>query len=198
MLIEIPDRNSTDALKEALLAQTRALGTVIRFTKVSSDEYEAWVSQQGKPRYIVTMLAGGVAAEQLAAVMAIVERHSLGVDGIRRLSGRLPLQTAARPARACVEISLRGELADPRRLKAELLEAAGRLTFDFSVQEDTVYRRNRRLVAFDMDSTLIKVEVIDELARVHGVGRRSGGDHRARDARRDRLQRELPAARRAC
>ena len=102
--------------------------------------------------------------------MAIVERHSLGVDGIRRLSGRLPLGSGGTDARACVEISLRGELADPRRLKAELLEAAGRLTFDFSVQEDTVYRRNRRLVAFDMDSTLIKVEVIDELARVHGVG----------------------------
>lgn len=169
MLIEIPDRRSTDALKEALLAQTRALGTVIRFTSVSVQEYETWVSHQGKPRYIVTMLADGVAAAQLAAVMAIVERHSLGVDGIRRLSGRLPLRGVTN-TRACVEISLRGDLADPRRLKAELLEAASRLTFDFSVQEDTVYRRNRRLVAFDMDSTLIKVEVIDELARLHGVG----------------------------
>ncbi len=169
MLIEIPDRRSTDALKEALLAHTRTLGTVIRFTNVSAEEYEGWVSQQGKPRYIVTMLAGGVAATQLAEVMAIVERHSLVVDGIRRLSGRLPLSGHTN-TRACVEISLRGDLADPRRLKAELLEAAGRLTFDFSVQEDTVYRRNRRLVAFDMDSTLIKVEVIDELARVHGVG----------------------------
>ena len=100
MLIEIPDRRSTEALKEALLAHTRALGTVIRFTNVSADEYEAWVSQQGKPRYIVTMLAGGVAAAQLAAVMAIVERHSLGVDGIRRLSGRLPLSGGRPRARA--------------------------------------------------------------------------------------------------
>ena len=116
------------------------------------------------------MLAGGVAAEQLAAVVAIVERHAS-----RRRWHPPAVRTSAvddggSSARACVEISLRGELADARRLKAELLEAAGRLTFDFSVQEDTVYRRNRRLVAFDMDSTLIKVEVIDELARVHGVG----------------------------
>ncbi len=116
------------------------------------------------------MLAGGVAAEQLAEVVTVVERHGLQIDGIRRLSGRLPLGHGATTARACVEISLRGVLADARRLKAELLQAAGRLTFDFSVQEDTVYRRNRRLVAFDMDSTLIKAEVIDELARVHGVG----------------------------
>ncbi len=170
MLIEIPDRAATDALKTALLAHAQALGTVIRFTPITFDEYETWVGQQGKPRYIVTMLAAGVAAEQLAAVTAIVERHALGIDGIRRLSGRLPLDSSGANARACIEISLRGELAEPRRLKAELLEAAGRLTFDFSVQEDTVYRRNRRLVAFDMDSTLIKVEVIDELARVHGVG----------------------------
>ncbi len=170
VLIQVPDRTATDALKTALLAHTQALGTVIRFTPVTPEEYEAWVAQQGKSRYIVTMLAAGVAAEQLAAVTAIVERHALGIDGIRRLSGRLPLGSSGANARACIEISLRGELVEPRRLKAELLEAAGRLTFDFSVQEDTVYRRNRRLVAFDMDSTLIKVEVIDELARVHGVG----------------------------
>jgi phosphoserine phosphatase len=169
MLIQLPNRNKTAPLKSELLERTRKLGAVIRFTDVTPDEYTEWVALQGKPRYIVTMLAGGVAAQQLAAVVAIVERHGLGIDGIRRLSGRLALGRG-NSARACVEISLRGELADARGLKAQLLEAAGRLTFDFSVQEDTVYRRNRRLVAFDMDSTLIKAEVIDELARVHGVG----------------------------
>ena len=170
MLIQLPNRNKTAQLKSELLEQTRKLGAVIRFADVTSGEYAQWVAQQGKPRYIVTMLAGGVAAEQLAAAVAIVERHGLAIDGIRRLSGRLALPRSDGSARACVEISLRGELADARGLKAQLLEAAGRLTFDFSVQEDTVYRRNRRLVAFDMDSTLIKAEVIDELARVHGVG----------------------------
>jgi phosphoserine phosphatase len=170
MLIQVPNRNHTALLKTQLLEQTRTLGAVIRFTDVSAEEYGEWVAQQGKPRYIVTMLAGGVAAEQLAEVVAVVERHGLNIDGIRRLSGRLPLGHGGTSARACVEISLRGVLADARGLKAELLQAAGRLTFDFSVQEDTVYRRNRRLVAFDMDSTLIKAEVIDELARVHGVG----------------------------
>jgi len=39
-----------------------------------------------------------------------------------------------------------------------------------AVQEDNAYRRNRRLVCFDMDSTLIEQEVIDELALEAGVG----------------------------
>jgi phosphoserine phosphatase len=44
------------------------------------------------------------------------------------------------------------------------------LDIDIAFQHDTVYRRSRRLVAFDMDSTLIQTEVIDELARMAGVG----------------------------
>ena len=50
------------------------------------------------------------------------------------------------------------------------MEASVALAFDFSMHEDNVFRRNRRLVAFDMDSTLINVEVMDELAARHGVG----------------------------
>ena len=117
------------------------------------------------------MLAGGITAEQLAAVTAIVEQHDLNIDSVRRLSGRLPLDSVV-GTRASIEISVRGSLADQQALKEAIFRAAGELTFDFSVQEDTVYRRNRRLVAFDMDSTLIQAEVIDELAKCHGVGDR--------------------------
>lgn len=170
MLIQSSSPAVSAAVQAELSSQSRSLGVIVRFAPVTAAEYDAWVAQQGRPRYIVTMLARGVAAEQLSAVAGIVERYRLAIDGIRRLSGRLTLDNSDAAARACIEISLRGELVDARGLKADLLSAAGRLAFDFSVQEDTVYRRNRRLVAFDMDSTLIKAEVIDELARVHGVG----------------------------
>ena len=170
MLIQSSSPAVSAAVQAELSSQSRLLGVIVRFAPVTAAEYDAWVAQQGRPRYIVTMLARGVAAEQLSAVAGIVERYRLAIDGIRRLSGRLTLDNSDAAARACIEISLRGELVDARGLKADLLSAAGRLAFDFSVQEDTVYRRNRRLVAFDMDSTLIKAEVIDELARVHGVG----------------------------
>ena len=170
MLIQSSSPAVSAAVQAELSSQSRSLGVIVRFAPVTAAEYDAWVAQQGRPRYIVTMLARGVAAEQLSSVAGIVERYRLAIDGIRRLSGRLTLDNSDAAARACIEISLRGELVDARGLKADLLSAAGRLAFDFSVQEDTVYRRNRRLVAFDMDSTLIKAEVIDELARVHGVG----------------------------
>ena len=170
MLIQSSSPAVSAAVQAELSSQSRSLGVIVRFAPVTAAEYDAWVAQQGRPRYIVTMLARGVAAEQLSAVAGIVERYRLAIDGIRRLSGRLTLDNSDAAARACIEISLRGELVDARGLKADLLSAASRLAFDFSVQEDTVYRRNRRLVAFDMDSTLIKAEVIDELARVHGVG----------------------------
>ena len=172
MMLEVPaGQNSA----ELLAALGEALDEDLRFTYVSGVDYQQWVAQQGKTRHIVTLLAAGVSAEQLAAVVEIVERHGLSIEAIRRLSGRVRINLedpgdTEDPGRASVELSLRGEPDHPATLKAELLEAAGRLTFDFSVQQDTVYRRNRRLVAFDMDSTLIDAEVIDELAGVHGVG----------------------------
>jgi phosphoserine phosphatase len=154
----------------ALESAARSHNMSVRCTPISVEDYAEWVSSQGKPRYIVTLLAGGATGEQLAAVTSIIQRYGLNIDAIRRLSGRLPLHGADASQRMSIEMSLRGVLADPAALKTELLEAADRLTFDFSVQQDTVYRRTRRLVAFDMDSTLINAEVIDELAARHGVG----------------------------
>jgi phosphoserine phosphatase len=127
------------------------------------------VASQGKSRHILTLLAAGVSGPQIAAVTDIVHRHGLNIDSIRRLSGRIPLTEHSGSTRTSIEFSLRGDPTDAAALKAALLAAADELIFDFSVQRDSVYRRNRRLVAFDMDSTLINAEVIDELAGIHGV-----------------------------
>jgi phosphoserine phosphatase len=170
MLIQVMDRDDTARVMKDLQFETRDLGITVRFTPISEAEYDDWVASQGKPRYIVTLLAAGISGEQMAEVTRVVHAFGLNIDAIRRLSGRVPLHRSNRRARTSIEMSLRGTVADPGALKAELLAAADRLDFDFSVQQDTVYRRNRRLVAFDMDSTLIDAEVIDELAKVHGVG----------------------------
>jgi phosphoserine phosphatase len=168
MMISIA-RADAAALRVDLESVARAQGAVVRFTSIAANDYGDWVGQQGKPRYIVTLLARGISAQQLAAVVTTVERHGLSVDGIRRLSGR-PALDQITPTRASIELSLRGVLTEPMRLRAQLLDTSTQLAFDFSLQQDTVYRRNRRLVAFDMDSTLIEAEVIDELAKVKGVG----------------------------
>ena len=175
MLIQISPTPSVVAMAQVLAsleASARDRGMAVRCTPISAGDYQDWVASQGKPRYIVTLLAAGQTGAQLAAVTQTVQRHGLNIDAIRRLSGRLSLADNAdhETGRMTIEISLRGMLVDPRLLKSELMEAAERLSFDFSVQRDTVFRRTRRLVAFDMDSTLINAEVIDELAKLHGVG----------------------------
>ena len=142
---------------------------VLRTKRISSADYADWVASQGKPRHILTLLAAGVSGAQIAAVTGIIHRHGLNIDSIRRLSGRIPLDQHNEGIRTSIEMSLRGDPRDSATLKADLLAAADELIFDFSVQRDSVYRRNRRLVAFDMDSTLIDAEVIDELAGLHGV-----------------------------
>jgi len=170
MLVQIADAADTGSVIRDLQGRAAALGVAMRFTPISATDYQDWVGSQGKPRYIVTLLAAGITGVQLAEVTRVIHGHGLNIDSIRRLSGRVPLTRTDGEARTSIEMSLRGELANPQSLKSDLLEAADRLAFDFSVQEDSVYRRNRRLVAFDMDSTLINAEIIDELARLHGVG----------------------------
>ncbi len=168
-LVEVPD-GSHQGLREVLMDFAESVGLRVRFTEISADSYAHWTEGQGLARYIVTLLARKITAEQIARVTAVVARHGLNIDGITRLSGRLPLGELPRLSKACVEFSLRGDLADADVLRRDLLEAASDLDVDLAVQEDNRYRRHRRLVAFDMDSTLIEAEVIDELARVAGVG----------------------------
>ena len=170
MLVQIAPAGHEAEVRAELLDTARRMGVSARFERVTADDYREWVANQGKSRYIVTLLANGISAEQLASVTRIIGQHGLNIDSVHRLSGRVPLDGVTRAARASVEMSVRGPRSDQRELKEALFLAAGELTFDFSVQEDSVYRRNRRLVVFDMDSTLIEAEVIDELAARHGVG----------------------------
>lgn len=169
MLVEILEPDRTESVLEDLRGCLAERGVVLRVEFITPADYQDWVGSQGKSRYIVTLLADGFSGRQLAAVTGIIHRYGLNIDSIRRLSGRIPLNRPEGQVRTSIEMSLRGDPSDPVALKADLLAAADELVFDFSVQRDTVYRRNRRLVAFDMDSTLINAEVIDELAALHGV-----------------------------
>jgi len=170
ILVEIPqDKQAADALKDVLFTGYK-LDQQVRFTPVSAEDYQSWVSGQGKSRYIVTLLTRKVTAEQLQRVSAITASYGLNIDHIDRLSGRMPLDTPADQSKGCIEFSVRGEPDDVDALRAEFLSVAQELNVDIAFQRDTVFRRNRRLAVFDMDSTLIEAEVIDELAKAAGVG----------------------------
>lgn len=178
MLVRFPlDTVSEQTVLRGIAELARRRDVGFEYQRIPGARYDHWVGQQGQPRYILTLLSPGLTARQLAAISAITSRHGLNILNVERLSNRVPLDAARTAnasipsgrARASVAMTLRGALADESALKIELLAAGGSLDFDCSIQLDSVYRRNRRLVAFDMDSTLIQVEVIDELARLHGV-----------------------------
>ena len=170
VLVEVPGDCDSGGMSQALKDYAEARGMQARITRVSPDSYALWVQAQGRARYIITLLARKITADQLSRVTAVVSRHGLNIDGISRLSGRIPLGELPALSKACVEFSVRGQLQDSNLFRRDLLEVAGALDVDLAFQQDTMYRRNRRLVVFDMDSTLIEAEVIDELARRAGVG----------------------------
>jgi phosphoserine phosphatase len=170
ILVEIPDTEQGKSVLKDILFKGYELDQQVRFTPVSEEDYQQWVGNQGKKRHIVTLLTRKVTAGQLQAVSSITAKYGLNIDHIDRLSGRMPLDTPADKGKGCIEFSVRGEAADPQALRAEFLNVAQELNVDIAFQEDSLFRRNRRLAVFDMDSTLIEAEVIDELAKAAGVG----------------------------
>lgn len=171
ILIGVPKESESSPILKDVLFRAHELGVRMQFTPISKEIYQKWVSGQGKPRYIITMLARKIDAEQISRVTAIVARNNLNIDQISRLSGRIPLDATNQNNKACVEFSLRGQPLDINKMRSECFQVAEELGIDIAFQEDNVFRRNCRLVVFDMDSTLIESEVIDELAKAAGVGR---------------------------
>lgn len=170
ILIEVPKAAESSPLLRDILFKAHELNMNIRFQPVEEDNYEHWVEGQGKSRHIITLLSRQLGSKHIARVTEIAASHGLNIDNINRLSGRISLEEASDQTKACVEFSVRGAPADAEKLKAEFLKTASDLDVDIAFQEDNIYRRNRRLVVFDMDSTLIEAEVIDELAKEAGVG----------------------------
>ena len=176
MLAEIPEQlDDVHPIKQAIQRKVSDLDLTVRYVDISLESYGNWVGQQGKARHIVTLLARRITAYQISRLSGIVADNGLNIDKITRLSGRVPLESIGSDGQACVEFSLRGPVANLPALRREFMELADEIDVDIAYQENNVYRRNRRLVAFDMDSTLIQAEVIDELAKRAGVGKQVAG-----------------------
>ena len=170
ILAAVPRSEDSEALINGVKSSLLALEMQVIFSPITEQRYQHWVEQQGKSRYIVTLLARKIDAQHLAAVAKVTSEYGLNIDKIVRLSGRIKLNESEQLGRACVEFSVRGEPKDAVQFKSALLELASTYDIDIAYQEDNIFRRNRRLVVFDMDSTLIDAEVIDELAHEAGVG----------------------------
>lgn len=169
ILFKTDEKNSGNVMKD-LLFSASSLGINIRFYPVTVEEYEKWVTMQGKNRYILTLLGRKLTAKQISTVTRIIADQGLNIDAIKRLTGRMPLDERKANVRACIEFSVRGNPRDSEEMQRALLKLSSDLDMDYSFQLDNMYRRMRRLICFDMDSTLIETEVIDELAIRAGVG----------------------------
>lgn len=170
ILVEIADEATWSTVMKELLFLAHELEIQVRFNPVPSAQYEQWVGEQSKSRHMITMMGRKLTAKHFAAVAAVCADHALNIDVITRLSGRVSLANPERFPRACVQLSVSGALAEETALRRRLMDIAQRMEVDIAFHADDIYRRNRRLVVFDMDSTLIQVEVIDELAKLAGVG----------------------------
>ena len=170
ILIKTDSERSGEILKE-LLFKAYELNVQIRFSPISVEDYSNWVGMQGKNRYIITILGRKLTAKQMAKVTNVVAEQGMNIDGIQRLTGRMPLTDKEQPlSKSCVEFSVRGNPLNKEQMQSDFMQMAAEMEFDISMQEDNMYRRSRRLICFDMDSTLIETEVIDELAMRAGVG----------------------------
>jgi len=171
ILFKMSDHADSGNILKEVLFKCSELNINVRFTPVSNERYSNWVGRQGKSRYIVTILGKLITAKQLSCVTKAVSDQNLNIDSIKRLTGRPSLEIEnENDIRSCIELSVRGELVDKNKLSSQFLAYSAELGIDISFQKDDMYRRNRRLICFDMDSTLIKTEVIDELADRAGVG----------------------------
>lgn len=169
ILVDMTDEMRSCPVMTELLLRAHEVGVQVRFTAISAEEYQQWVAGSGKQRFLIALLGPEISGVHLAAVSGIVADAGLNIDRIDRLSGRAPLERPE-PSRMCIELAASGEPADEEEMRAALARLTEEHDIDIAFQHDTVFRKNRRLVCFDMDSTLIQAEVIDELAKLAGVG----------------------------
>lgn len=170
ILFEIQSESNSAAVLKDLLFKSYELGIRAKFTPITLESYENWVSLQGKDRYIVTILGEKLAAQQISEVTKVISEQQLNIDSIKRLTGRTSLVKLEEYPRASIQLSIRGKLKNKADFTERFLQISKELKVDIAFQEDNIYRRNRRLICFDMDSTLIQAEVIDKLAELAGVG----------------------------
>lgn len=175
ILVEFPQGEASASALKDILFHMHEIDMQAKYQPITEASYHDWVAQQGKQKHIITLLARQISAAEIAALSQAMADQGLNIDTINRLSGRVALDSADDNSKACVEFSARGTPKDVHQLRAKFAEISARLDVDIAFQKDNMFRRTRRLVCFDMDSTLIEAEVIDELAKAAGVGEQVAG-----------------------
>jgi len=170
ILVEIPQAADFPSLYKDMLYEGHNLGLAVDIKSVNHDRYESWVRAHGRERRKITLLGEKLTAQQIAAVTTVIYENGLNIDSISRLTGRISLATPQAKPRASIQFNASGKPKNTQDMRRGFMEISKNNGIDISFYADNIYTRNRKLVVFDMDSTLIRVEVIDELAKLAGVG----------------------------
>lgn len=170
ILAEIPKSEDFSAIFKDMLFEGHNKELRVDIKSVDLENYENWVHAQGKERRIITLLGRTLTAQQISAVASIISENHLNIDSITRLTGRISLKKRQHNPRASVQLSVSGRALNIIDMRRRFMEISQKEGIDISFHLDNIYRKNRKLVVFDMDSTLIQAEVIDELAALNGVG----------------------------
>lgn len=170
MILRIPEDVGANAVLKELLYRAHEMNLTLHFDPLTSEEYNDWVNQQNGGRFIISVLGRTILARHLHKISNICSQNNLNISFLYRLTNRVSLDDNSNAKKSCIEITVSGAPEDLDQIRKDFLEVSQTEDVDIAIQTDNVFRRNRRLVAFDMDSTLIQAEVIDELAKRHGVG----------------------------
>jgi len=161
LLIGFEKGNSdSDPVMKELLFESKKMGLNLDF-QVYKDEVEP-VTKKHKT-FAITCLGQNVSSSAIAAIAEILASKNLNIDAIEKL---------AHKNLSCFEILARTEDSSikSKEITRALLHLNSEFNIDIAVQKESIYRRAKRLVVMDMDSTLVQVEVIDELAKLQNVG----------------------------
>ncbi len=148
-------KQSKDSVLKDLLFEASQLSLALNFSLFSEKEVKA---RNSKNLFVLTYFGD---TRALAEISNILGEESANIEMISNLT-----QHCA----TCVELTIDvNSVPSLNRLKERLIAKSDELNIDLALQKMEAYRKNKRLVFFDMDSTLIDMEIIDEMARRAGV-----------------------------
>ncbi len=148
-------KQSKDGVLKDLLFEASRLHLTLNFRLFSEKEMKA---RNSKNLFILTYFGDTLA---LAEISNILAEENANIQMISNLT---------RHCASCVELTIDvNEVKNLSQLKARVIAKSHELNIDLALQKMEAYRKNKRLVFFDMDSTLVDMEIIDEMAQRAGV-----------------------------
>jgi phosphoserine phosphatase len=153
------ENNDSDHVLKDLLFAANNLGLKLDYKIVEKEV----IPNQEMEKFILNCVSvDNINANFVGDIATVLSTHGINIKRIDKVS---PKNFRSLEISTEVPVGL-----DWTQVKSELISTSNGHKVDVAFLKDNVFRRSKRLIVFDMDSTLIQTEVIDELADACGVG----------------------------